>query len=185
MKILSTLLLLVTFLLSSTQAQDKFPSHESNGEAKRIKRTTPRIIPDASERILTSCDFIKSDSFNTQAHQEFLGCKHDEAKALFSEISDEDMFEPLVYLQDDQYPTHILFISATGEYFLTFGIGAIQVTGIGRLRVRGSFFTLEDTTDRYRILASGNLSNYTGKVTLNYFSIGNYTITDRTTQQRD
>jgi hypothetical protein len=84
----------------------------------------------------------------------------------------------LLRLRDDSNANQTLIIGQDGSYTFSRGIGALQASGNGTVRLRGCFVTLEDATARFRIKASGDACNGTGTATLNYPRFGIFTIKD-------
>lgn len=86
----------------------------------------------------------------------------------------------LLRLKDDADGNETLIISQNGDYTFSRGVGALQASGNGTVRLKGCFVTLEDATARFRIKASGNACDGTGVATLSYPAFGVFTLTDRT-----
>jgi hypothetical protein len=84
----------------------------------------------------------------------------------------------LLRLRDDSNPNQTLIISQNGDYTFSRGVGALQASGTGTVRLRGCFVTLEDATARFRIKASGDACNGTGTATLSYPRFGVFSIRD-------
>jgi hypothetical protein len=86
----------------------------------------------------------------------------------------------LVRLSDDSNPSHILIVKTDGSYLLLMGLDSLRIESFATLNRKGDYLSFEETTPWYRVVVVANIANRTGKVVVNYFNVGTFTIVDRT-----
>jgi len=99
----------------------------------------------------------------------------------FANVAQAQTFVPsLLRLRDDAHTERIFLLKDNGDYLLTFNIDALRIESHGSLIRNGCSVKMEEVTDRYRMVMVGDVCARTGKVVLQVFGIGNFTILDKT-----
>jgi hypothetical protein len=93
----------------------------------------------------------------------------------------QGVFVPsILRLTDDSDHNRLLLIKSDGTYLMVFGVDALRVESFGALTVKGCSLSLQETTEQYRVVVTGDICNRTGKAVLQLYGVGVFTILDRT-----
>jgi hypothetical protein len=91
----------------------------------------------------------------------------------------DENFLPSLRLRDEVNSTRIFLLKSDGTYF-TNACPIYRVESFGQLTRKGCVVSLNETTPAYRVAMVGDACKGTGKLVLQVFGIGTFTVIDRT-----